>query len=70
MLPVPLTFGVSNPVLFDIVVQHWLLAIDRDCIAVGLSFESPPVGTICNTTKYVYAIKIYIVHRDLKKGKV
>ena len=30
------------------VVQHWLLAIDRDHIAVGLSFESPPVHTICN----------------------
>ena len=25
------------------VVQHWLLDIDLDRIAVGLSFESPPV---------------------------
>ena len=23
------------------VVQRWLLATNRDCIAVGLSFESP-----------------------------
>ena len=46
-----LTSGaLSNPVLFDTVVQHWLLAIDHDCIAVGLSFESPP---ICIITKSV-----------------
>ena len=31
----------SDQVLIDIVVQHLLLAIDHDCIAVGLSFESP-----------------------------
>ena len=38
-----LTSGaLSDPVLFDTVAQHWLLAIDRDRIAVGLSFESPP----------------------------
>ena len=46
-LPVLLTSGaLSIPVLIDTAVQHWLLAIDRDCIAVGLSFESPPVRTI------------------------
>ena len=39
--------SISDPVLFESVVQHWLLAIDRDCIAVGLSFESPRVCTIC-----------------------
>ena len=44
MLLVLFTSGaLNNPVLFDMVVEHWLLAIDRDCIAVGLSFESPPV---------------------------
>ena len=43
-MPVLFTFGaLSNPVLFDTVVQHWLLAVDRDRIAVGLSFEFPPV---------------------------
>ena len=30
--------------LIDTVVQHWLLAIDCDCIAIGLSFESPPIN--------------------------
>ena len=25
----------------DTVVQHWRLVTNRDCIAVGLSFESP-----------------------------
>ena len=45
-MPVLLTSGaLSDPVLRDTVVQHWLLAIDRDSIAVGLSFESPPVHT-------------------------
>ena len=44
MLPVLFTPGaLSDPVLFDTVVQHWLLAIDCDRIAVNLSFESPPV---------------------------
>ena len=37
----------SNLVLIDTVVQHWLLAINSDRIAVGLSFESPPVRTSC-----------------------
>ena len=46
LLPVLLTSGaLSDLVLFDTVVQHWLLAINRDRIAVGLSFESPPVCT-------------------------
>ena len=44
MLPLLFTSGaLSDPVLFESVVQHWLSAIDRDRIAVGLSFESPPV---------------------------
>ena len=44
MLPVLFTSGaLSDPVFFDTVVQHWLLAIDRDRIAAGLSFECPPV---------------------------
>ena len=48
MLPVLFTFGaLSDPVLFGTVVQHWLLAIGHDRIAVGLSFESPPICTIC-----------------------
>ena len=38
--------ALSDPVLFDTVVQLWLLAIDCDRIAVGLSFESPPVCTM------------------------
>ena len=47
-MPVLFTSGaLSDLVLFDTVVQHWLLAIDRDRIAVGLSFESPPIRTIC-----------------------
>ena len=42
-----LTSGaLSDPVLIHTVVQHWLLAIDRDCIAVGLSFESPSMRNI------------------------
>ena len=42
LLSVLLTSGaLSEPVPIDTVVQHWLLAIDHDCIAVGLSFESP-----------------------------
>ena len=48
LLPVLFTSGaLSDPVLFDTVPQHWLLAIDHDRIAVDLSFESPPVCTIC-----------------------
>ena len=44
MLPILFTSGVlSDLVLFDTVVQHWLLDIDSDCNAVGLSFESPSV---------------------------
>ena len=39
--------ALSDPALFNTVVQHWLLAIDDDRIAVGLSLESPPVCTIC-----------------------
>ena len=46
-----LTSGALNdPVLFDTVVQHWLLAIDRDRIAVGLLL-SPP-----NCTKQIHII--------------
>ena len=45
-MPVLFTSGeLSDPVLFDTVVQHWLLAIDCDRIVVGLSFESPPICT-------------------------
>ena len=48
LLPVLFTSSaLSDPVLFDTVVQHCLLAIDLDRIAVGLSFETPPVCTIC-----------------------
>ena len=37
LLSVLLTSGaLSDPVPIDTVVQHWLLAIDRDRIAVGL----------------------------------
>ena len=44
LLPVLFTSGaLTNPVLFNTVVQHCFLAIDRDHIAVGLSFESPPI---------------------------
>ena len=47
---------ISDLVLIDTVVQQWLLAIDRDCIAVGLLFESPPIRTmlhICNTVEFL-----------------
>ena len=41
-----LTSGaLSDQVLIDTVVQYWLLAINRDHIAVGLSFDSPPFRT-------------------------
>ena len=33
--------ALSDPVPIDTVVQHWLLATDCDCIAVGLLFEFP-----------------------------
>ena len=33
--------ALSDLVFIDAVVQHWLLANDCDCIAVGLLFESP-----------------------------
>ena len=50
MLLVLLTPGaLSDPVFVDTVVQHWLLAIGRDCIALGLSFESPPVRNEADT---------------------
>ena len=48
MLSALLTSGaLSDPILIDTVVQHWLLAIERDCIAVDLSFESPSMCIIC-----------------------
>ena len=43
--------ALSNMVLIDTVVQHWLLAIDRDHIAAGLSFEFPFMRTICKTDR-------------------
>ena len=44
MLSVLFTSGaLSDPAFFDTVSQHWLLAIGRDRIAVGLSFESPSI---------------------------
>ena len=39
--------ALSDPVFFESVVKHWLSAIHRDRIAVGLSFESPPACIIC-----------------------
>ena len=57
LLSVLFTSGaLSDLVLIDTVVQYWLLAIDCDCISIGLSFESPPV--LCNlriiTIIYIY----------------
>ena len=38
-----LTSGaLSDLVIIDTVTQHWLLAINCDHIAIGLSFESQP----------------------------
>ena len=37
---------LSDPVLFDTVVQHWLLATNHDCIAVGLSLSLHPCSKI------------------------
>ena len=34
--------ALSDLFLIDTVAQHWHLAVDRDRIAVGLSFECPP----------------------------
>ena len=43
-MPVLLTSGaLSDPVLFDTVVRHWLLAINCDHIAVGLSLSLHPL---------------------------
>ena len=66
LLPILLTSGaLGDPVLFDTVVQHWLLAVDRDRIAVGLLYESPPVcityySAVCMAlflTKQYYSIE-------------
>ena len=67
MLPVLFTFGaLSNPVLFDTVIQHGLLAIDRDGIAVGLLFESPPVCiTFRTVTLWVYVIEHCRIIQDI-----
>ena len=54
--------ALSDPVLFESVVQHWLLAIDRNCITVGLSFESPPVSTICKKREKEK-------EREIKRGR-
>ena len=48
--------ALSDPVLFDTVVQHWPLAIDHDHIAVGLSFESPPICTISINGNYFWQV--------------
>ena len=57
-----LTSGsLSNPVPIDTVVQHWLLATDRDRIAVDLSFESPSMHKTLSYTVNVlprYAQKL------------
>ena len=59
LLPVLLTSGaLSDPVLFDAVVQHWLLAINCDRIAFGLLFESPLVCTSCFLLSYVIMLFI------------
>ena len=44
---------INDPVLFDTVVQHWLLPIDRDRIAVGLSLSLHPVRTNWLSYKFV-----------------
>ena len=54
--------ALSDLVLIDTVIQHWLLAIDRDCIAVSLSFESPPVCTTCKLL-FVSQIKQWLEAR-------
>ena len=54
MLPVQLTSGaLSDPVLFNTVVQHWLLAIDRDRIAVGCHLSLHP---------FVQFVKVLIIN--------
>ena len=56
-LSVLLTSGqLSNLLLIDTVVQQWLLYPDRYCIAVGLSFESPSMCTICKTEYQYYSL--------------
>ena len=42
---------LSDLVPFDTVSQCWLMAIDHDCIAVGLSFESP---SMCKSLPVLY----------------
>ena len=52
-LLVLLTSGaLSDPVFIDTVVQHWLLDIDRNCIAVGLSFECPSFAEKITLSNY------------------
>ena len=41
--------ALSNLVPFYIVVQHWLLATDCNCIAVGLSLGLHPFSKIGNS---------------------
>ena len=37
----------------DTAVQQWLLAIDRDHIGIGLSFESAPIRTMSVCSNHV-----------------
>ena len=52
--------ALRDPVPFATVVQRWLLATDRDRIAVGLSFESP---SMCKTVlqKLILAEKVFLM---------
>ena len=55
LLDLLISGALSDLVLIDSVVQYWLLAIDSDCITVGLSFESPHKRTICRKRFCVFS---------------
>ena len=53
-------FAPSNLVRINTVVQHWLLAIDCDHIAVDFSFESPSMDT---SYKFFHALApLHFIH--------
>ena len=60
-MSVLLTSGaLSDSVRIDTVVQHWLLAIDCDCITVGLSFESSSAHISCELARHATKLTLTV----------
>ena len=58
--------ALRDPVPIDTVVQHWLLATNRDCIAVGLSLVSiHAVKIVQNIVKWIPCVVMYFVVVDI-----